>query len=469
MSHRRLAAALALLAAGGTASVLIFARDAPSKPPPAPGTPAAGTATVERHNLVATDTAAGTLSYAAPQTVYNRLSGTITWLPRVGQTIRPGGVLFRVDGRPVILMGGTTPAYRSLAPGIGRGADVLQLNRDLAALGFDPEAITIDEEWQSATTAGVEQLQHRLGEAETGTLAFGQVVFLPGTQLVSTVDATLGGDGGSASPSTGSASDHGQGGREYASLEEPASTRASTTPTTAPGTALGTRQPTPGRDGLRALEAQVARLKREVNALRSQSSRNPAGSGEPAGNGSPSSTSGSQEPGGAATGSGGVTPTPILATTSTRIVVKVALEANKRKEAAPGEAVTVALPDGEEVAGTVTAVSAIAQTSSGNPSAESGTAASSTIPVTVILRGRHTGAGLDQAPVSVNFVQAVARDVLSVPVTALVATGGAHYAVQEAAPPHRVLPVRTGLFAAGEVQVSGAGIHPGLLLSDSQG
>ncbi len=131
---------------------------------------------------------------------------------------------------------------------------------------------------------------------------------------------------------------------------------------------------------------------------------------------------------------------------------------------------TVALPDGEEVPGTVTAVSAVAQAATGSQSTETtGGTASSTVPVTVTLHGRHAGAALDEAQVSVNFVGAVARNVLSVPVTALLATGGARYALQEAASPHRVIPVTTGLFAAGDVQVSGAGIHPGLQVSDSQG
>ena len=40
--------------------------------------------------------------------------------------------------------------------------------------------------------------------------------------------------------------------------------------------------------------------------------------------------------------------------------------------------------------------------------------------------------------------------VQTVPVTALLATSGHSYAVQEATPPHKLLPVRVGLFAAGE-------------------
>jgi hypothetical protein len=475
MRLRRPPAALALLAAGGVVAALILVNKPPSKPSPAGDAPSSSTATVERRDLVATDTEAGTLSYAVPQTVYNRLNGTITWLPRVGETIRPGDVLFRVDGRPVILMDGTTPAFRVLAPGVSPGEDVLQLNRELVALGFDSIAIALDDEWQAATTAGVERLQRSLGETQTGTLAFGQIVFLPGTQLVATVDATLGGDGarsGSGGPSTGTASDLGGGTREYASLKQTAGTPA-TPAAPGAGTAPATGSPHAAQRRVRSLEVQLAGLAREVDRLRSQRAGGTAGPGKTAGGGSPNATNGSREPEGAVSGSGASSPTPILATTSTRIVVKVALDASKHSEARVGESVTVALPDGQSARGTVTAVSAVAQSSNNNQPAEAGSggsgAASSTIPVTITLHGHHPAAALDQAHVSVDFVQAVARTVLSVPVTALVAIGGAHYAVQEAAPPRRVIPVRTGLFAAGDVQVSGAGIHPGLEVSDSEG
>ena len=41
--------------------------------------------------------------------------------------------------------------------------------------------------------------------------------------------------------------------------------------------------------------------------------------------------------------------------------------------------------------------------------------------------------------------------------------------MQQAAAPHRLIPVTTGLFAAGYVQISGSGIDPGLQVTDSQG
>jgi hypothetical protein len=142
------------------------------------------------------------------------------------------------------------------------------------------------------------------------------------------------------------------------------------------------------------------------------------------------------------------------------------------------------MPSGKTVGGKITAVSSIAQSSStgnGDDSGGSGGGgggggngggsggSSSTIPVTVTLQGHHSGAGLDQAAVSVNFAQQRANQVLSVPVTALLATSGGNYAVQESAPPHKLIPVTTGLFAAGYVQISGSGIYPGLQVTDSQG
>ena len=69
--------------------------------------------------------------------------------------------------------------------------------------------------------------------------------------------------------------------------------------------------------------------------------------------------------------------------------------------------------------------------------------------MTVTLKGKLPLTGLDQAAVSVNFQQQKANNVLSVPVTALLATAGGGYAVQQAASPHKLLPVTPGLFAAG--------------------
>ncbi len=108
----------------------------------------AETATVQRRGLVETDTETGTISHANPQTIYNRLNGTITRLPSVGELIKPGQRLYEVDGHPVILMNRTTPAYRELTSSDSDGRDILQLNRNLVNLGFNPDgiALALDEQ-----------------------------------------------------------------------------------------------------------------------------------------------------------------------------------------------------------------------------------------------------------------------------------------------------------------------------------
>jgi hypothetical protein len=48
-----------------------------------------------------------------------------------------------------------------------------------------------------------------------------------------------------------------------------------------------------------------------------------------------------------------------------------------------------------------------------------------------------------------------------VPITALVATGGGRYAVELAGARRRLVAVRTGAYAGGYVEVSGAGLRNG--------
>ena len=182
-------------------------------------------------------------------------------------------------------------------------------------------------------------------------------------------------------------------------------------------------------------------------------------------------------PGNSGNGGGGGAATAVMTTSSTKLVVTVDLSASSQSEATIGEKVSVEMPNGSTVGGHVTAVSPVAQSSSSGDSGAGGSgggngdggSGSSTVPVTVVLNKRARGGGLDQASVSVNFVQSKARHVLSVPVTALLATSGNSFAVQEAGRPHKLIPVTTGLFAAGYVEISGPGIYPGLQVTDSQG
>lgn len=110
-------------------------------------------------------------------------SGTFTWLPAVGQTIRQGQAIYQVSGTPVVLLYGNVPAYRDLSEGM-TGADVTELNTGLVKLGYaTASALGPRPGWDyfsGETAYALGLLQAHLGLTQTGTLPLGQAVFLPG-------------------------------------------------------------------------------------------------------------------------------------------------------------------------------------------------------------------------------------------------------------------------------------------------
>lgn len=159
---------------------------------------ATSTATVARRDLSSQTQVNATLGYAGSYSVINQTRGVVTALPATGRVVRQGEVLYRVDGSPVVLLYGSTPAYRSLAEGQEAsdvtGRDVAELNADLVALGYathDQIPAGSDEfSWQ--TKDALEKLQAHLGLDQTGKLTLGQAIFLPTEARVTTISATLG-------------------------------------------------------------------------------------------------------------------------------------------------------------------------------------------------------------------------------------------------------------------------------------
>jgi hypothetical protein len=159
-------------------------------------------ATVTEGSLASQLSADGTLEYTASggsdYSLVNQASGTFSKLPAVGDVFSRGNVIYRVSNEPVILLYGSTPVYRSLYEG-DTGPDVRELNANLVALGY---ATRSEVDWDGSyfsyeTRYALERLQYRLGDEETGELAEGQAVFLPGQIRVTTVNATLGTGAGS--------------------------------------------------------------------------------------------------------------------------------------------------------------------------------------------------------------------------------------------------------------------------------
>ena len=167
------------------------------------------TATVTRQSLTSQTQQDATVGDAGSYSVVNQAQGspasssgtgggTYTSLPAVGQVARQGQVLYAVSGDPVVLLYGTTPAYRDLAEG-DTGPDVTELNTGLVKLSYLTAArLGARPGWDyysGETAYGVELLQAKLGETETGSLNLGQAVFLPGPIEVTGygTDTVLGG------------------------------------------------------------------------------------------------------------------------------------------------------------------------------------------------------------------------------------------------------------------------------------
>lgn len=122
--------------------------------------------------------------------------GTITSVAPIGSTVGRGQELYRVDDQPVILLIGTLPAWREFTPGMTDGADVLQLEQNLQALGFLDEAPDTVFGWD--TGSGIEGWQEALGLEETGTVELGRVVFSPGDVRVAEHRSPVGAASGGA-------------------------------------------------------------------------------------------------------------------------------------------------------------------------------------------------------------------------------------------------------------------------------
>jgi hypothetical protein len=158
---------------------------------------------------------------------------------------------------------------------------------------------------------------------------------------------------------------------------------------------------------------------------------------------------------------GGAASGPVLTYTGTVRVVSIDLDVSKQKLVKVGTAATVELPDGAPVDGTVTSVGTVAtKTATGSGSQ---TQSTTTIDVVVEVKDQARLGTYDEAPVDVTLVADKRENVLTVPVGALVALAEGGYGVQVVeGSTTRYVPVRTGMFGGGRVEIAGDGIAEGI-------
>jgi peptidoglycan hydrolase-like protein with peptidoglycan-binding domain len=187
------AAGLLVLLAGG--GVVWAVGDTTGRSRPAAATTAGtatGTARVVRTDVAQRQQVAGTLGHAgAYDVIAGGGEGVVTRLPPLGSTVRRGRPAYEADGRPVPLLYGARPVWRSFGLGMTDGTDVRQLERNLTALGYGHD-LTADRHFSFSTYLAVRRWQKDAHLPVTGEVPVGQIVFVPGPIRVSAHDVKVG-------------------------------------------------------------------------------------------------------------------------------------------------------------------------------------------------------------------------------------------------------------------------------------
>ncbi|MFH8580364.1 peptidoglycan-binding protein [Streptomyces zaomyceticus] len=359
--------------------------------------PRAGSAVaVTRTTLVERTKVEGTLGYGTEIPLPVKATGTVTWLPEAGTTAERGDTLLRVDDRPVVLLYGPLPMYRELG-----------------------------------MTAGPTTAPEPGANGDTDP-------------------------GGGADTGKGSGTGTGKG-----------SGTGTAPPPTAPP-APAPPQPLRGMDVLQ-FESNLAALgyegftvdERFTTGTERAVKRWQKALGLPETGrialGDVVYASGRVRLGRAGVRLGAAAGDNALTYTGTTRKVLVDASAQEASWAVRGTDVTVGLPDGSPVKGTVASVGRQATSPEGDGGGSGGPP---TVPVTITVPDQRALGRLESGPVTVEYVGRKREKVLAVPVAALVALAeGGHGLETEDG---RFVTARTGLFADGMVEVSGPALREGL-------
>jgi multidrug efflux system membrane fusion protein len=150
----------------------------------------------------------------------------------------------------------------------------------------------------------------------------------------------------------------------------------------------------------------------------------------------------------------------VLTYTGTKKAVTVQLDAADQRLAKPQAKVDITLPDGATVPGRVEKVSTViipAESPDKDPETK--------VVVIVAIDNQKAVAAWSLASVDVTFTASERKNVLTVPVSALVALREGGFGVEVSdGTASQYVPVKTGLFAGGQVEISGAGIKAGTVV-----
>ena len=85
--------------------------------------------------------------------------------------------------RPLYVFYGSIPTYRNITVGL-EGADIRQLEENLASLGFGDDAFEVDDVFDEHTAAAVQRWQHATGQHIDGMVSSADVLFVAGPSVI---------------------------------------------------------------------------------------------------------------------------------------------------------------------------------------------------------------------------------------------------------------------------------------------
>jgi hypothetical protein len=141
---------------------------------------------VEKRDVTLYTDFAGTLGYGSTISVSSPASGVVTSVPEAGTDLARGSVLFEVDSEPVVLLYGDLPIWRSLSSSAANGPDILQLETNLAALGYTASGnMTVDDDFTYYTGVALKAWETDAGfSSPNTTFDSSEAVYLPGVVRV---------------------------------------------------------------------------------------------------------------------------------------------------------------------------------------------------------------------------------------------------------------------------------------------
>ena len=110
------------------------------------------TISIQKGDLAKKEEYNGTLRQTDKKILNSPTNGVVTFLPKEGSVVNFGEVLFIIDNKPVILLQGSTPFYRTLDLNSDPGVDILQVEEALVYLGYADSTFVPDEVFDEQTS-----------------------------------------------------------------------------------------------------------------------------------------------------------------------------------------------------------------------------------------------------------------------------------------------------------------------------